>query len=204
MDRSLKKEALRYAKYFSALLDLPCSVVDLIREEFETDRGEKVLDVCELCPHKECRGFQQFAYGCREAYRWDGLYTFHCYQELIVICASIASEKGDLTGGLVIGPVCLDNKDELIAGADSEKYIQALMRVPEFSPYKIQAMSELLAGISGNLSDLSTEKQDVILQTGQSFKCPLCRKDESQRNDRLLHVSDCHGKETSNSGPQQG
>ena len=158
MDKSLKKEALKYAKHFGAILDIPCSVVDLSEKSYETDRDEKTLDVCETCPYKNCKGYEQFAYGCREAYRWDGLYTFHCHQEMVIICTSIASEKGDLSGGLVIGPICLDNKEELIVTANNKKFKAALENVPEFPPHKIQAMSELLAAISGNLSDLSHGK----------------------------------------------
>ena len=158
MDKSLKKEALKYAKHFGMILDLPCSVVDLASESFETDHGETTIDVCEFCPHKECRGYEQFAHGCKEAYRWDGLYTFHCHQEMILVCSSIASEKGDLAGGFVIGPVFLDNKEEVLASVTDRKYINALLQVPEFAPAKIQAMSELLAAISGNLSDLSHGK----------------------------------------------
>ena len=158
MDKSLKKEALRFAKHFGMILDVPCSVVDLINQDYETDHGEKSLDVCELCPHKECHGYEQFSHGCREAYRWDGLYTFHCHQEMILICSSIASEKGDLVGGFVLGPVFLDNKEEVLALVSDKDYSNALLQVPEFSPPKIQAMSELLAAISGNLSDLSHGK----------------------------------------------
>lgn len=158
MDKSLKKEALKYAKHFGLILGIPCSVVDVAKETYETNFQTKQIDVCELCPHKSCKGYQQFLYGCREAFRWDGLYTFHCYQELVIICASIASETGDLAGGLVLGPICLENKEELLAVAGNKKFIKALMGVPEFPPSKIQAMSELLSAISGNLSDLSHGK----------------------------------------------
>lgn len=158
MDKSLKKEALKFAKHFAMVLDVPCSVVDLSKEEFETDQGDLSIDVCEFCPHKNCRGYSEFAIGCKEAYRWDGLYTFHCHQELILICASIASEKGDLVGGLVIGPIFLDNKEEVLANVSDKEYINALLHVPEFPPPKIQAMSELLAAISSNLSNLSHGK----------------------------------------------
>ena len=158
MDKSLRREALKYAKHFGMLLNIPCSVVDLAKKEFETDQGESTLDVCQYCPFKECKGYQQFAHGCKEAYRWDGLYTFHCHQEMILVCASIASEKGDLAGGFVLGPVFLDNKEEVLALSTDKKSINALLQIPEFTPAKIQAMSELLAGISSNLSDLSHGK----------------------------------------------
>ena len=155
MDKSLKKEALKYAKHFGAILEMPCSVVDLTEENIETHYGAEVIDVCSVCPHEECKGYEQFSFGCREAYRWDGLYTFHCHQEMVLVCASIASEKGDLVGGLVLGPVFLENKEELLSTVEEEERKRVLEQVPEFPPSKIQAMSELLAAISGNLSNLS-------------------------------------------------
>ena len=154
MEKSLKEQAIKYANHFGSLLDVPCAVVDLSEKNY-TPAGEgKPFDACANCPHKNCKGYEQFAYGCREAYRWDGLYTFHCYQEMVVVCASIASEKGDLAGGLVIGPIILDNKEELLAGAD-KKFKKALEGVSEYSPHHIQAMAEILAGIAGSISDLS-------------------------------------------------
>ena len=158
MDKSLKKEALKYAKHFGAILEMPCSVVDLAEEEIETESGTAEIAVCSCCPHKECNGYDQFSYGCREAYRWDGLYTFHCHHEMVLICTSIASEKGDLAGGFVIGPVFLENKEDLIAGITDKERKSVLEKIPEFPPAKIQAMSELLAAISGNLSNLSHGK----------------------------------------------
>ena len=158
MDKTLRAQALKYAKHFDAVLEIPCSVVDLANNEMETDRGEKCLAICEACPHKECKGYEQFAHGCREAYRWDGLYTFHCLQEMVLICTSIANEKGDLAGGLVIGPICLDNKEELMSQTATKKYTKALSEIPELQPSKIQGIAELLAGISGSISNLSHGK----------------------------------------------
>lgn len=154
MENSLKEQAVKYANHFGSLLDVPCAVVDLSEKSYVPAGEGKPFDACENCPHKNCKGYEQFAYGCREAYRWDGLYTFHCYQEMVVICASIASEKGDLAGGLVIGPIILDNKEELLASAD-KKFKKALEGVSEYSPHHIQAMAEILAGIAGSISDLS-------------------------------------------------
>ncbi len=158
MDKTLKNQALKYAKHFDAVLEIPCTVVDLANKEMETDRDEKCVGICACCPNKGCQGYEQFSYGCKEAYRWDGLYTFHCKQELVLICTSIANEKGDLAGGLVIGPICLDNKEELLGEASSKKYQKALGEVKELEPSKIQGIAELLAGISGTISNLSHGK----------------------------------------------
>ncbi len=158
MDKTLKDQALKYAKHFDAVLEIPCSVVDLGNKEMETDRGDKCIGVCAHCPQKECQGYQQFSYGCKEAYRWDGLYTFHCLQEMVLVCTSITNEKGDLAGGLVFGPICLDNKEELLAQATTKGYKKALEQVAELEPSKIQGIAELLAGIAGSISNLSHGK----------------------------------------------
>ncbi len=158
MEKSLKDQAIKYANHFAVVLETPCAVVDLADKTYIPAGDRKRFEVCEHCPHKNCKGYEQFAYGCREAYRWDGLYTFHCVEEMVLVCASIASEKGDLAGGLVIGPLFLDNKEEKLNATTDKKLLKALNEVSEYSPHKIQAMAELLAGIAGNISDLSHGK----------------------------------------------
>ena len=158
MEKSLKDQAIKYANHFAVVLEAPVSVVDLAERTYTPAGDRTQFEVCEHCPHKNCKGYEQFAYGCREAYRWDGLYTFHCSQEMVLVCTSIASEKGDLAGGLVIGPLFLDNKEEMLNSVSDKKLLKALNEVSEYTPHKIQAMAELLAGIAGNISDLSHGK----------------------------------------------
>ena len=124
----------------------------------ESSIGIEQVDVCQYCPHKECGGYGAFSKGCEEAYRWDGLYTFYCPQNLILVCASVTKENGTLGGGLVLGPVILSDKEELIEEAEEEGFIEALHHVPELVPNKIQGMAELLAAIAGNISRLSHGK----------------------------------------------
>ncbi|MCF0143037.1 MAG: AraC family transcriptional regulator [Parasporobacterium sp.] len=158
MDKTLKSQAIKYTKHFSAALKLPCSVVDLNVRTVTTDRDEDCVGLCERCDHKECHCYEAFAYGVREAYRWDGLYTFHCRKDMVLICAAVANEKGDLAGGLVLGPIILDNKEELVQASDDALFLEYITRMKEYPPQEIQAMSELLAGICGNISNLAHGK----------------------------------------------
>ncbi len=154
MQENLNELATKYARYFAMMLDIPCSVVDLKEKKVATDLGLDCVEVCKNCPNKNCLCYGQFSYGCREAYRWDGLYIYHCTQDMVLVAASITNEKGELEGGLVIGPMILDNKDELLATADDKNYIKALMNVPEIPPLKIQSMAEILAGITDNFNHI--------------------------------------------------
>ena len=158
MDKNLKEQTIKYAKHFSAVLNIPCTVVDIENKSLQCSPGDDLIDVCKTCPHTDCSGYRDFSFGCEEAYRWDGLYIFFCSQDMVLICASVAQENGMLAGGLVLGPVILDNKEELMAEAKNADFQEALKRVPEVVPNRIQGMAEILAGIAGNISRLSHGK----------------------------------------------
>ena len=155
MNNNLKDQTIKYAKHFSAVLDIPCTVVDLEEHSMEGSLGKDLIDVCKQCPHKDCAGYRDFSKGCEEAYRWDGLYIFYCSQDMVLICASVTHDDGTLAGGLVLGPVILDNKEEMVVETVDPEFARFLERVPEIEPNRIQGMAELLAAISGNISHLS-------------------------------------------------
>ena len=156
MDNTLKQQAKKFAALFASIFEMPGSVVDLENKTLETDCGDTATPMCRFCQYfLQCRGYEQFAYGCREAYRWDGLYTFHCKNEVVLIAASICDEKANLTGGIVLGPLFLDNKEDFLANARQPEYIDILKHMPALPPRKIQGIAELLATISGSLSNLS-------------------------------------------------
>lgn len=155
MEPNLKKQVIKYTKHFSAILELPCTAVDLENETMECSFGTEQVDICKNCPHKECAGYGLFSKGCREAYRWDGLYIFYCHQNMVLICTSITGENRKLAGGMVIGPIILGNKEELFEEATDPAFIEVLHKVPEIVPNKIQGMAEILAAIAGNISNLS-------------------------------------------------
>ena len=158
MEQNLKNQTIKYAKHFSAVLNIPCTVVDLEDGSLESSFGVGQVDICRHCPRRECSGFEQFSEGCKEAFRWDGLYIFYCHQNMVLICASVTGDDRKLAGGLVLGPVILDNKEELLEEAMDPEYIKVLMQVPEIVPNKIQGMAEILAAIAGNISHLSHGK----------------------------------------------
>ena len=158
MNKDLKEQSVKYSKHFSAVLGIPCTVVDIEEHSLQCSLGEGLIDVCKACPHTDCRGYRDFIMGCEEAYRWDGLYICYCAQDMVLTCASVTTKNGELAGGLVLGPVILDNKEELMAEARSPEFLKALRKVPEVVPNKIQGMAEILAGIAGNISRLSHGK----------------------------------------------
>ena len=182
MEKSLKEQAIKYANHFGSLLDVPCAVVDLSEKSYEPAGEGKPFDACENCPHKNCKGYEQFAYGCREAYRWDGLYTFHCYQEMVVICASIASEKGDLAGSISKMPditylekYLKENGDGIISGAASVVLELDLSEtIAEMIVNLAKKHHKKIYSIVGNMSVILARK-DLVRQTD----CFICNEIEA-------------------------
>lgn len=156
MDITLKQQAKKYAALFASVFEMPGTVIDLENETIETDIGENCAPVCRFCTfYNVCKGYEQFSYGCREAYRWDGLYIFHCHNEMVLIAASVSNDKGELAGGMVLGPLFLDNKEDFLADAREAEYIDILKHMPTLPPRRIQGIAELLACVSECISNLS-------------------------------------------------
>ena len=173
MDNNLKRRAIEYANHFSIMTDIHCTVVDLAERTQPNDMGEERIPICRLCSQKDCRGSRDFARGCEEAYQMDGLYIYYCPQDLLLICAAVLDEKGTLAGGMVLGPVILNNKQDLLSRIHSPAFQEALEELSDLTPLRIQSMAEILAAVSCNTSRLSNKK------TEQYF----------YRKDSLLHAS---------------
>ena len=80
METFLKKQAIKYAKHFSEMLDIPSSVIDADEKTVLTNRGKDFISICRGCSNQKCERFEQYMLGLKEAYRWDGLYIYLCPQ----------------------------------------------------------------------------------------------------------------------------
>lgn len=196
MEKDLKDQSIKYAKHFSAVLNIPCTVVDLAEESLVCSQETDLIDVCKACPHAQCRGYRDFSRGCKEAYRWDGLYIYYCSMDMVLVSASVTEENGDLAGGLVLGPIILDNKEELMSDAFSPEFIEIIHHVPEVVPNKIQGMAELLVAIAGNISRLSHGKAGQYFYRQDSLLNAMYveRMKDSQSNDFYTYPIVMEGK----------
>ena len=196
MEKDLKDQSIKYAKHFSAVLDIPCTVVDLAEKSLICSQGADLIDICQACPHTQCRGYRDFSRGCEEAYRWDGLYIYYCALDMVLVSASVTDDNGSLAGGLVLGPIILDNMEELISEAASPEFIEIVNHVPEVVPNKIQGMAELLAAIAGNISRLSHGKAGQYFYRQDSLLNAMYveRMKDSQSNDFYTYPIVMEGK----------
>ena len=91
------------AKHFSQLCSVPVSLVDAGDRDivFTEDRGGPFF--CENCPN-HCRLLSTMLYGCNEARRWRGRYTYYCPIGLVFSAVSIPeSDRAVVAGPLIMG-----------------------------------------------------------------------------------------------------
>lgn len=90
------------AKHFSSLCVMPVTLAD--HQErcilFTADQGNNFF--CDRCPNR-CRLLSTMLYGCKEARRWQGKYTYYCPIGLVFSAVSIP--ETDLT--IIAGPVIM-------------------------------------------------------------------------------------------------
>lgn len=107
------------AKHFSALCSVSVSLVDAGDRDivFTEDRGGPFF--CENCPNR-CRLVSTMLYGCNEARRWRGRYTYYCPIGLVFASVSIPESDQAVVAGPVVMGELQDTLLDLPEGIDRE------------------------------------------------------------------------------------
>lgn len=144
----MKTEKLfEYAQHLSRLWDMPCEVMLLEGGTPGTDC--RIQGRC----HKPCDRYQACRYGCSEAHRWGGRYIYYCKEGVTFIAASVSNERGELAGGLVLGPMIIGDVEDLIREDTSPEQATFLRGLPWRSTDKVNAMAEIMAAVTQSISE---------------------------------------------------
>ena len=93
---------LALARHFSALCGTALTLVDLQDRAILFSYSSDIF-FCENCPN-HCRLLSTMLYGCNEARRWQGRYTFYCPIGLVFTAVSIPdSDRAMVAGPVVMG-----------------------------------------------------------------------------------------------------
>ena len=127
------------AKHFSAICAAAVSLVDAGDRDivFTEDRAGAFF--CENCPNR-CRLRSTMLYGCNEARRWGGRYTYYCPIGLVFSAVSIPeSDQAVVAGPLIMGEL-QDTLLDLPEGIDRE----AVKILPVCSSGQLRHMTSVL------------------------------------------------------------
>ena len=146
----LIEKSEKYCECFESLCGAECVVFDVgeIKTLFQCPNG---TGFCDGCSH--CQAQYSYLYGCHEAYRWNGKYIYYCPAGLVFIASPLSDITGELTGGMVVGPIVMGEPQDTLSELpqDLHKSIQAL---PVFSTRKTNHIAETLSLITSSISGL--------------------------------------------------
>lgn len=87
-------------KHFSAVCCIPATVADSYERRIVSTEDAANNFYCMQCPNR-CQLLSTMLYGCNEAKRWNGKYTFYC--PIGLVFSAVAVPKTDYT--LLLGPI---------------------------------------------------------------------------------------------------
>ena len=127
------------AKHFSGLCAVPVSLVVAQERSICFTESRNAPFFCDGCPNR-CRLQATMLYGCNEARRWRGRYTYYCPIGLVFCAVSIPeSSQAVVAGPMVIGEL-QDTLLDLPEGIDREQ----VRTVSNYSSQQLQHLCSLL------------------------------------------------------------
>lgn len=127
------------AKHFSALCDVPVTLVDAGERSICFTESRNGPFFCEGCPNR-CRLMSTMLYGCNEARRWRGQYIYYCPIGLVFAAVNIPeSDRAVVAGPMVMGEL-QDTLLDLPENIDREQ----IRRLSNCSSQQLQNLASLL------------------------------------------------------------
>ena len=164
MNDQLLEKCEKYQKHFSGLLKLPCNVVDIPDSKppvvYKTG---SLPSFCAKCKYETADETMTCIYGCNEAHRWNGKYIYYCPMGLTFIAASISSEVGALSGGLVIGPIVMGEHQDVIADLPVPEQSAEILSLNAYSTQDVRHISEILSCVVSEISGVDEQKYRNLL-----------------------------------------
>lgn len=192
MVKDLLSRAEKYADHFSGSCDICCSVLEAKSKCFVSEKNKigHFCDFCINCPSLSGGRIEYdinpHLYGMYEAERWGGKYVYYCPGGLIYI-ASPLTEDNNLLGALIVGPMVMGNKEDIIdewkSRVNYKDFIDLIDKIPQISAAKVNHIAELLAAttafVCGSFwKDISAKEQSVELQSEISYYLQEIKENE--------------------------
>ena len=161
MTTELIEECEKYRMHFADLLEIGCKLVNIPESApaYIYPR-EDLRDFCAHCTHGDNKGLTTHLYGCHEAHRWNGSYIYYCPLGLTFIAAAISGDSGDVTGGIVVGPIVMGDMQDVLYDIPAPDMVWAVSQLDTVSTNKVRHISEILSAVTARIEDSGRQKRD--------------------------------------------
>lgn len=196
----MKQEMIEKLELFSFhlanLLNTNCRVVDTRTQCFLTDAIGNARYFSPFCHNQECNLLHTYLYGCNEAYRWNGKYIFYCPEGFVFIASSVSERDGELTGGLVLGPIIMGELDDTLELYQNPELRKNVLELANISTDRVNHIAEIMAGITEGVSGVAHSrmggiafKQEQLLQNlydGMPLSNEECYPIETEKKLKMI------------------
>jgi len=159
MTPELLEECEKYREHFADLLDIGCKIVNIPDNAPAClSPRDDLKDFCMHCSYGSEKGLMTHLYGCHEAHRWNGSYIYYCPLGLTFVCGAISDNSGDMTGGIVIGPIVMGDLQDVIYDIPAPDMSWAVSQLSVFSTNKVRHISEILSAVTDRITDYNKRK----------------------------------------------
>ncbi len=197
MEQSIRSNCERFRQNLSAVLGLHCGFVFAEEVFSNSESGEPagLHDLiaakeddhfCSNCRVEGCSRQLEYRYGVREAYRWDGRYTFYCPLGLVFTAASVEDEQGKLLGGFAIGPMVVgegEDIEEVLVQVARSSAIGAATNLFITNPSHVQSMVEVLGAVTVAIMGYPHKKGPTLYRQKEILKNIYDAKEKYVQNE---------------------
>ena len=143
MNAILEERCQRYCRHLQITTGIYCTYIDItdapVLHSLE-DPGR----FCACCEYENKNELKTHLYGGKESYRWGGKYVYYCPIGLVFLAAPILNYKGEQEGALIMGPIIMGDKKDVLNEITYESMQEPLQKLPVKTPEEVQEYHEVI------------------------------------------------------------
>ena len=188
MKPDLLEKSQEYARHLSQLFGLSVCIVEPEAQELTYCTQQENEFFCNYCSCDRCNKFAPFQYGCGEAFRWDGLYTYYCPVGLTFIASAILDDDYSLLGSTTAGPFIMGEQQDTLLDLVDDSLRHFAASLPVLSTQKVNDIASLLRAVSTHISGvLHTQRRGALLDQSRLLNSVYDAHALPDRNSALVY-----------------
>ena len=188
MKPDLLEKSQEYARHMSQLFGLSVCIVEPEAQELTYCTQQENEFFCNYCSCDRCNKFAPFQYGCGEAFRWDGLYTYYCPVGLTFIASAILDDDYSLLGSTTAGPFIMGEQQDTLLDLVDDSLRHFAASLPVLSTQKVNDIASLLRAVSTHISGvLHTQRRGALLDQSRLLNSVYDAHALPDRNSALVY-----------------
>lgn len=188
MKPDLLEKSQEYARHMSQLFGLSVCIVEPEAQELTYCTQQENEFFCNYCSCDRCNKFAPFQYGCSEAFRWDGLYTYYCPVGLTFIASAILDDDYSLLGSTTAGPFIMGEQQDTLLDLTDDSLRHFAASLPVLSTQKVNDIASLLRAVSTHISGvLHTQRRGALLDQSRLLNSVYDAHALPDRNSALVY-----------------